>query len=64
MKLNVEKIIKRLEELGWTRYRLAQELDVCHQTVYRTLSNPQSITLSTVSKYATVLDLPIQDIIV
>ncbi len=37
MKINSEKIIKELERRGWSKYRLAKELNMTRQGLYSLL---------------------------
>ena len=63
MKLNTTRINQRLEELGWSRYRLAHELGVSNQSLYRSLDTPESCTLKTLTRYAETLGLSVVDLI-
>jgi plasmid maintenance system antidote protein VapI len=55
MELNVRKIEIELNRLGWSKYRLAQEMGVKRQWVYVVLKRKGGNTLSTVSKIANAL---------
>lgn len=63
MRLNVKKIKAELDRLGWTRYRLSQEMRVKKQWVYRCLGNSHNMTFQTVERFAKALNLDPRDLI-
>ena len=64
MEMNKQKIEKELDRLDWTKYDLAKAMGVKPQWIYRLMSNDyDGVTLKTVSKIATALDLDPKDLI-
>ena len=64
MKINIKKIEFELKRLGWTKYRLAKEMDVTHQWIYFILSNEKNCTLRTIDDIARALALDPKDLII
>ena len=65
MKLNKDKINKELARLGWSYYRLGEEMKVKRQWVYQ-LMDPKynGVTLKTIEKLADALDFDPKDLII
>ena len=65
MKLNKGKIKKELARLGWSYYRLGEEMKVKRQWVYQ-LMDPKynGVTLKTIEKLANALDFDPKDLII
>ncbi len=65
MKLNKGKINKELARLGWSYYRLGEEMKVKRQWVYQ-LMDPKynGVTLKTIEKLANALDFDPKDLII
>lgn len=53
------KVLKRLDEWGWTQKDLAHKLKVSPQQVYKITSGKENFTLTTLMKLQEVLDIPI-----
>jgi len=53
------KTIFRINELGWSQKQLAQELKVSPQYVSKLLSGQENMTLETIVKLQTLLDIPL-----
>lgn len=53
------KVLKRLDEWGWTQKDLAHKLKVSPQQVYKITSGKENFTLTTLLKLQEVLDIPI-----
>lgn len=53
------KTIFRINELGWSQKHLAQELKVSPQYVSKLLSGHENMTLETIVKLQTLLDIPL-----
>ena len=69
MRLNTLKIIEETEKLGWSRYRLAKEMGMANQTVYKILVSDArkenvSYTFKTVEKFAKTLLIDPKDLII
>lgn len=65
LKLNIEKIKKEMERLGWSHYRLAGEMDCNRQWVYNLLSSDYGgVTLKTVDKLAKALYMDPKDLLI
>ena len=65
MKLNTKKIENELSRIGWTKYRLAKEMNVAHQWIYQVL-NPKynGHTLRTIERIAVALGFDGKDLII
>ena len=61
MKLNIEKINRELNLLGWNKSRLAKELGMTRQGVYYYFSSKP--TIRKVEKLANVLGLDAKDLL-
>lgn len=55
----VIKAFARINELGWSQKQLAQELKVSPQYVSKLLSGQENMTLETIVKLQTLLDIPL-----
>jgi transcriptional regulator with XRE-family HTH domain len=55
----VIKAFVRINELGWSQKQLAQELKVSPQYVSKLLSGQENMTLETIVKLQTLLDIPL-----
>jgi len=69
MRLNTDKILKEMDRLRWSRYKLAQEMDIANQTVYKILVSDVrkgnvSYTFKTVEKFAKALSIDPKDLII
>ena len=66
MKLNTDKIIMEIERLGWSKYRLAKEMNMKNQTVYKILNNKKAVsyTFRTVEKFANALSITPKDLLI
>ncbi len=53
------KTIFRIKELGWTQKQLAEQLKVSPQYVSKLLTGQENMTLETLVKLQTLLDIPI-----
>lgn len=53
------KVLEKLDELGWTQKRLAEELNVSPQQVTKLVSGKENLTLETQVKLQNALDIPI-----
>ena len=62
MKLNIEKINRELNRLGWNKSRLAKELGMTRQGVYYYLSSKP--TVWKVERLAHVLGLESKDLLI
>ena len=65
MKLNKDKINKELARLGWSYYRLGEEMRVKRQWVYQLMAPKyDGVTLKTIEKLANALDFDPKDLII
>ncbi|MHA7864871.1 helix-turn-helix transcriptional regulator [Flagellimonas marinaquae] len=53
------RILERLEELGWSQKKLAQEMCVSPQQVNKLVKGKENLTLETQVKLQSILDIPI-----
>jgi len=53
------KILNRLDDLGWTKKKLADKMGVLPQQVTKFVSGKENLTLETQVKLQEVLDIPI-----
>ena len=64
MKLRTEKILSEIKRLGWSKYRLAKEMKMANQTIYRILKEEgRSYTFKTVERFAKAIDVDPRDLI-
>ncbi len=52
-------VIFRLEALGWTQKQLSDEMNVSPQYISKLLSGQENLTLETLMKLQTILDIPL-----
>ena len=64
MELNKRKINIELARLKWTKYRLAKEMGVTRQWVYRILGRTGGCTLRTVDRIAKALGADPKDLLI
>jgi plasmid maintenance system antidote protein VapI len=64
MKINKKRIELDLKRLGWSKYRLAQEMNAKHQWVYHVLNNENGLTLKTIERFAEALGADPKDLII
>jgi len=62
MKINSEKIIKELERIGWSKYRLAKELNMTRQGIYSLLLR-RTCPFSKLDKLAAILNYEPKDLL-
>lgn len=53
------KVLKKLDELGWSQRDLARELEVSPQQITKIVSGKENLTLETQVKLQRVLNIPI-----
>ena len=53
------KVLNKLDDLGWTQKRLAEELNVTPQQVSKIVKGKENLTLETQVKLQEVLNIPI-----
>ena len=53
------KVLARLEVLKWTQKKLAEKLEVSPQQVTKIISGKENLTLETLVKLQTVLEIPL-----
>ena len=53
------KVLKKLDEMGWSQKDLARELNVSPQHINKIVKGQENLTLETQIKLQTVLDIPI-----
>lgn len=53
------KVLTRLEVLKWTQKKLAEKLEVSPQQVSKIISGKENLTLETLVKLQTVLEIPL-----
>lgn len=53
------KVLFKLEELGWSQKRLAEEMRVSPQQINKIISGKENLTIETQIKLQVVLDIPI-----
>jgi len=66
MKLNLKKIDLELQRLGWSKYRLAQEMGIIPSSIYAVL-NPDrkaGMTFKTVDTIGAALGVDPKDLII
>ena len=63
MKLNRRRVELELAHLGWSKYRLANEMKVKRQWIYMILQR-DSCTLRTVNKIAEALRMDPKDLLI
>lgn len=52
-------VIFRLEALGWTQKQLSNEMNVSPQYISKLLTGQENLTLETLMKLQTILDIPL-----
>jgi len=62
MELNIEKIQRELDRLGWSKYILAQKMDVNKETIY-SIFRRNSTKISTINQIAKILDVDPKDLL-
>jgi len=53
------KILNRLDELGWTQKKLAEQIGVTPQQINKIVRGKENLTLETQTELQDVLDIPI-----
>ena len=53
------KVLKKLDELGWTKKNLADALEVAPQQITKIVSGQENLTIETQIKLQNILDIPI-----
>lgn len=53
------KILNRLDELGWTQKKLAEQIGVTPQQINKIVKGKENLTLETQTKLQAVLEIPI-----
>ena len=61
MKINLDRINKELKRKGWSRYRLAKEMDVPPNSIY---TNLKKGSFKTVGKISKALGVPEKELVV
>ena len=62
---NYNKIIKEMKRLGWNQITLAEKMGVHRGQISAVLKNkPDNLTLYTINKYATALDVDAKDLLI
>jgi ribosome-binding protein aMBF1 (putative translation factor) len=61
MKINLDKIDKELAKRGWSRYRLAHEMNIKPNTLYSILQNG---SFGTVGRIAKILEVQEKDLVI
>ena len=63
MELNIEKIQRELDRLGWSKYILAQKMKVTKETIY-SIFRRNSTKISTINQIAEILDVDPKDLLI
>lgn len=53
------KVLFKLDELGWSQKKLANEMSVSPQFINKLVSGKENLTIETLLKIQTILDIPI-----
>ncbi|RPH32686.1 MAG: helix-turn-helix domain-containing protein [Bacteroidales bacterium] len=53
------KVLKKLDELGWTQKNLAKAMEVSPQHVNKIVSGKENLTIETQIKLQNILDIPV-----
>lgn len=53
------KVLKKLDELGWTQKDLAKAMDVSPQQVNKIVKGQENLTIETQIKLQTILNVPV-----
>jgi transcriptional regulator with XRE-family HTH domain len=53
------KVLDKLDELGWSQVRLANEMSVTPQQITKIVSGKENLTIETQIKIQNILDIPI-----
>jgi transcriptional regulator with XRE-family HTH domain len=53
------KVLDKLDELGWSQVRLANEMSVSPQQITKIVSGKENLTIETQIKIQNILDIPI-----
>ncbi|WP_417266091.1 helix-turn-helix transcriptional regulator [Brumimicrobium sp.] len=53
------KVLDKLDELGWSQKRLADEMEVSPQQITKIVSGKANLTLESIVKIQTILEIPI-----
>ncbi|OFY87420.1 MAG: hypothetical protein A3F72_04260 [Bacteroidetes bacterium RIFCSPLOWO2_12_FULL_35_15] len=53
------KVLKKLDDLGWSQKDLAKEMDVAPQQVTKIVSGKENLTIETQLKLQNILDIPV-----
>lgn len=53
------KVLKKLDDLGWTKKDLAEELGVSQQQITKIVSGKENLTIETQVKLQNALDIPV-----
>lgn len=53
------KVLNRIEDLGWSQKRLADEMEVSPQQITKIVSGKANLTLESIVKIQKVLEIPI-----
>ena len=53
------KVLKKLEEPGWSQRRLASEMGVTPQQITKIVKGKENLTLDTIVKLQEILNIPI-----
>lgn len=53
------KVLNRIDELGWSQKRLADEMEVSPQQITKIVSGKANLTLESIVKIQTILEIPI-----
>ena len=62
MELNIDKIQRELDRLGWSKYILAQKMNVNKETIY-SIFRRNSTKISTINQIAEILDVDPKDLL-
>ncbi|MFW6281658.1 MAG: helix-turn-helix domain-containing protein [bacterium] len=57
------KIQERLDEIGWSQSRLAEELDVSRQIVNKIIHGRKNVTLEEIKLIADILGINLEDLV-
>ncbi|MDI3548604.1 MAG: hypothetical protein PWR10_2256 [Halanaerobiales bacterium] len=57
------RIQKRLDEIGWSQVRLAEELGISRQIVNKIIHGRKNITLEEVKMIAEILDIDLEELV-
>ncbi|MFZ4796851.1 MAG: helix-turn-helix transcriptional regulator [Bacteroidia bacterium] len=53
------KVLFKLDELGWSQKKLANEMSVSPQFINKLVSGKENLTIETLLKIQTILDIPV-----